>query len=226
MNTLWPLLVVLGLAGWCVPAQAQDTTPIYYCTDAKGKRSFSDRACLKGQQQEVRRLPTPKSRPAIAPVRHIDPVHAALPPAPQVVVITPPRPLYECVTPEGEMYTSDSPEGRPRFVPLWTLGYPVLVEQTYVTPGGGHLTYSNGRVDGSFHSGGLQHAVVPTAAGYGAGTWIRDQCHVLPQADTCGRLRDQLSSLRTRFFNAMPSERDRITVQERAITERLNSDCR
>lgn len=220
------LLLAVAALAWQLPAHAQapDTTPIYYCTDATGKRSVRNHACPKGQKQEIRQLPTPKPSPAPVVVRSAAPAPPS--PPPQVVVVQAPRPLYECVTPDGDTYTSDSAEGHPRFVPLWTLGYPVLAEQTVVTPGGGQLSYSRGRLGGSFHTGSMHQVVVPTAAGYGAGAWVRDQCHALPQSDVCGRLRDQLSDLRTRFFNAMPSERDRITAQERAITARLANDCR
>ena len=41
------------------------------------------------------------------------------------VYLAPPRPLYECITPDDVTYTSDTGDGNPRWVPLWTLGYPV-----------------------------------------------------------------------------------------------------
>lgn len=216
---------LIGAATWSTHSVAQDTVTIYYCTDAAGNEMISDRACPKGQQQRTRQLPKP--RPASPRPAPMAPVTAAPPPppAPQVVVVQAPRPLYECVTPEGDSYTSDSPEGRPRFVPLWTLGYPVLAESTVYSPGGGHIRYSDGRISGGLHTGSVRHVVTPTAAGYGAGTWVRDACHALPQREVCARLHNELDDLRTRFFNAMPSERDRITTQERSITERLASDC-
>ena len=71
----------------------------------------------------------------------------------------------------------------------------------------------------------LQARMTLALAGYGAGAWVRDECRALPQSETCARLSDELSELRTRFFNAMPSERDRITIRERGITARLAADC-
>src|SRR5690606_8208836 len=57
------------------------------------------------------------------------------------------------------------------------------------------------------------------------GTWIRDDCAMLPPRETCARLRDRRGEIRTRFFNAMPSERDALRLEERAINARLDDDC-
>jgi hypothetical protein len=45
---------------------------------------------------------------------------------------------------------------------------------------------------------------------------------MLPQADVCDRVRDRRDELRTRFFNAMPSERDVLRVEERGLNARLD----
>jgi hypothetical protein len=58
-----------------------------------------------------------------------------------------------------------------------------------------------------------------------AGTWVRDECRRMPQAETCSRLRDRRDAIERRFFNAMPSERARLDVEERGIDARLNADC-
>ena len=160
--------------------------------------------------------PVPAARPAPAPGAE---------PSTRVVVINAPRPLYECVTPDGQRYTSETPEGNPRWVPLWTLDYPVLAETQMVTPGVGRLRYSDGRVEGRYRSGGVQRVVTPTIAAYGAGTWIRDACQALPQQEVCARLVDRRAELRRRFFNAQPSERERLDREERGINARLQSDC-
>lgn len=205
---------------------AQNNITVYRCVDAKGKLSLRDTPCPKGQTQQARILPKIANSPKPKAAPTIEPAAAAAPP-PQVIVInnTPPQPMYECITPDGQTYPSDSPEGNPRWAPLWTIGYPVEVERTIITPGGGHLRYSNGRIDGGWRTGDIHRVVEPTIAGYGAGTWVRDQCHALPQAEVCGRLMDRRDALRTRFFNAMPSERERITREERGINARLAADC-
>nr|HST46176.1 DUF4124 domain-containing protein [Luteimonas sp.] len=62
--------------------------------------------------------------------------------------------------------------------------------------------------------------------GYGnAGTWVRDECHVLPQSETCARLDDRRDALRTRFFNAQQRERDVLRLEERGLNARLANDC-
>jgi hypothetical protein len=59
----------------------------------------------------------------------------------------------------------------------------------------------------------------------GGGTWIRDECAMLPPRETCSRLRDRRSEIRTRFFNAQEKERDTLRVEERGINARLDNDC-
>jgi hypothetical protein len=58
-----------------------------------------------------------------------------------------------------------------------------------------------------------------------AGTWIRDTRRAMPQAETCARLRDRRAAIERRFFNAMPSERARLDLEERALDARLDADC-
>ncbi|MGY1458503.1 DUF4124 domain-containing protein [Luteimonas sp. A534] len=70
----------------------------------------------------------------------------------------------------------------------------------------------------------------PPHGGYGwpggAGSWERDACHVLPQAETCSRLRDRREDLRRRFFNAQQRERDTLRIEERGLNARIDRDCR
>ena len=110
---------------------------------------------------------------------------------PTLVVVRAPQPMYECTTPDGERYTSANPEGNPRWVPLWTLGWPV-------------------------YEGAWTNT---------AGTWIRDACSALPQAEVCARLDDRRDEIRRRFFQAMPSERARLEVERRGIDARMDNDC-
>ena len=59
----------------------------------------------------------------------------------------------------------------------------------------------------------------------GGGTWVRDQCAMLPPSETCDRLRDRRSAIGTRFFNAQEKERDALRLEERGINARLDNDC-
>jgi hypothetical protein len=219
----WLLGSSLAL-GACLPATAADVT-IYRCTDANGRLTLRDTPCAKGQAQETRNMLRPKDgvpapvapRPAARAER--DPEYA---PTQHLVVINSPRPLYECVTPDNVVYTSDSPEGNPRWVPLWTLGYPVGLPTNpgYPVPrgmtmGGGGITIARTPT----------YPPVYTAATYGAGTWIRDICHVLPPEEVCARLIDRRDEIRRRFFNAQPSERDVLRLEERGLNARLETDC-
>lgn len=65
------------------------------------------------------------------------------------------------------------------------------------------------------------------AAGFlhGGGRWVRDECHALPQAEVCARLRDRREDIRDRRFNAQQRERERLAVEERGISARIAADC-
>ena len=202
---------------------AADQVTIYRCIDAQGRLALRDTPCRKGERQETRTMQRPKDAPprpsAPSPSATRD---AATPPA-RVVVAYPPRPMYECVTPDGDRYTSDSPEGNPRWVPLWTLGYPVYPVGPRTRSGVDfRLGNRNVEVTGGSH---VVTGPLPSPAAYGAGTWIRDRCHALPPAEVCDRLVDRRDEIRRRFFNAMPSERDVLRVEERGINARLAQDC-
>jgi hypothetical protein len=137
------------------------------------------------------------------------------------VYSTPPRPLYECITPDEVVYTSDTGDGNPRWVPNWTLGYPVF--PTFPRPvGGANVSVQSRNVNVTAHT----EIVAPAffAPAYG-GQWIQDTCYELPQAEVCDRTRDRRDELRRRFFNAMPSERDVLRVEERSLNARLDADC-
>ena len=219
-----PVFAIVALAYLCgainspqASAQSSDVR-IYRCTDSAGKQTLRDTACPKGQQQQVREMVRPKDAP---------PVKATAPkPAPpqlttttQVVYLAPPRPMYECVTPDGKRYTSDDNAGNPRWVPLWTLGYPAVRPTTFL---GSNIGGAPPR-PGSGTRPPRRDINWPVASG--GGQWIRDDCAMLPPADACARLRDRRKEIRTRFFNAMPSERDVLRVEERTINARLDNDC-
>lgn len=242
-------LLVLLLLSPLLPAAGQEagqpgSVTIYQCTDDKGRLTISDVPCPKGQAQDTRTMLRPQDpppRPARA-APDAAPETALSPPETRVVVLNPPRPLYECIAPDGERYTSDTGDGRPRYVPLWTLGYRGLRPAfTGGLPGTGPA--SNGL--GAPPSSGLS---IPPArerprqpdlprprpahpgAGYGFGyggasTFVRDTCYALPQAEVCDRLVDRRDDIRTRFFNAQQRERDELRLEERGINARLANDC-
>ncbi len=192
------------------------TVTVYRCTDARGKVSLQDAPCAKGQAQQAREM----QRPADVPLRPVAPPSPAPPPpaapaASRTVYLAPPRPLYECVTPEGRRYTSDDGRGNPRWVPLWTLGYPAVRPRSV-------LGDNIGQPDKVMHP---PHRDVIWPVATGGGTWVRDDCAMLPPREACARLRDRRSELRARFFNAQEKERDALRSEERSINERLDNDC-
>lgn len=117
-------LCALALA-LAAPVAAQDVR-IYRCTDAAGRVAIGNVPCADGQREEARTIVRPRdgvAPPVAAPAPAAMATEAGAPP--RVIVVRPPQPLYECVRPDGSVYDSASAEGDPRWVPLWTLGYPV-----------------------------------------------------------------------------------------------------
>lgn len=221
------VLTVVALACLCdaitsAAASAQSgEVRIYRCTTDAGKTTLRDTPCPKGQQQQVRDMARPKDAPPAATTAPAPKLEPPLQPAapPQVVYLAPPRPMYECVTPDGKRYSSDDNAGNPRWVPLWTLGYPAARPATAL---GSNIGGAPPRPGSGNHSP-RRDINWPVASG--GGQWIRDACTMLPPTETCARLRDRRSEIRTRFFNAMPSERDVLRVEERGINARLDNDC-
>ncbi len=210
-------------------AAAPAQVTIYRCTDSQERLILRDSPCEKGQRQETRSMLRPKDAPARPPpiaATSAGIVSAPVIAPPQIIVINTPQPLYECVTPDNNRYLSDSAEGNPRWVPLWALGAPVLASVPVIGPGGVSVSVNNGHVSGSYSSGSFGSVIVPTAAGYGAGTWVRDACSALPQNDVCARLQDRRDAVRRRFFNAQASERSELNREERSLNARLAQDCR
>lgn len=218
------LLALLTLAAF-TPVQAAEVT-IYRCTDAKGHLTLRDTPCRSGEKQEARNMvrPTdPPARPTPAPLP--TPAPAARESAPRYIVLTPPQPLYECVTPDGERYTSETNEGRARWEPTWTYGYPMYPART----GGGlsaNIGFRGGNVSGNVRIGDRfpQHPPVLVPA-VPTGQWVHDECHRLPQAEVCDRLRDERYELNRRWNIAQPSERAQIDRETRGIDARLANDC-
>lgn len=229
-----PLLPLLACLLAPLPAEAQAQVTIYRCVDAAGRLSLRDSPCRKGETQEVRSMQRPADPPprvvSTAPRMSRTPVIDATPVAPRVVYVTPPRPTYECTTPDGERYTSESAEGNPRWVPLWTLGYPAVVVPGSRGGYGGRAEYRDGgtrlRAEGGRRWRGPGHGT-GAASAYGlAGTWVRDVCHLLPPAEACARLQDRRDTLDRRYNSALQGERDAIVREQRGIDARLSAECR
>ena len=217
---LFRSLCLLGTLAWPLAAPAQPVT-IYRCTDAAGKQTLRDTPCPKGLPQQTRDMLRPKDapmKPAPPPSPKAAPVSVAE--TTRTVYLAPPRPMYECTTPDGDRYTSEDGVGNPRWVPLWTLGYYAMGRPSR-PPVGGNVRPSP-QPSGPMRPppGGAHWPVVG-----GGGSWIRDQCAMLPPGETCDRVRDRRSAIRTRFFNAQEKERDALRLEERAINARLDNDC-
>ncbi len=204
-------------------ARADDALTIYRCTDAKNRLTLRDSPCIKGERQEIRSMLRPKDAPFRPPPTPAPQTIAVAAPPPQVIVVNAPQPLYECAAPDNTRYLSDTPEGRARWVPLWN-AYPIA-PYSIQEPGRLNLRVDNGRVSGSYDSGGVR-TFAPGYADLGGGAWVRDPCYALPQAEVCARLRDRRGDLRRRFAIAQPSERALLGGEERSINARLDQDCR
>ena len=214
-------LLPLGGGALAQATPASGTVTVYRCTDAAGKQSLRNTPCPKGEKQQVREMQRPVDappRPATAPMRPKPP----LPPTPvqQTVYLAPPRPMYECTTPDGDRYTSEDGLGNPRWVPLWTLGYYAVGRPSRTPVGGSPQPPSQPGGPMRPPHGGTHWPVVG-----GGGTWVRDQCAMLPPDETCARLRDRRDAIGTRFFNAQEKERDVLRLEERGINARLDNDC-
>ncbi|MHC9086484.1 DUF4124 domain-containing protein [Luteimonas sp. RIT-PG2_3] len=210
------LLLLAALLPHAAELRAADGVTVYRCTDAKGHVSLSDRPCPAGSDSQVRNLPRPVVTAAPPPPPPETPTPAVAEPPPRVIVVRTRQPMYECVRPDDTRYTSDSNDGNPRWVPLWTLEYPrpstriggILSPDTSAHP---PSRPPPGHADGR--------------RWFDAGTWIRDECHALPQAEVCARLGDRRDEIRRRFFNAQESERNTLRSEERGINARLSADC-
>ncbi|MFT3761638.1 MAG: DUF4124 domain-containing protein [Pseudoxanthomonas sp.] len=219
------LLVLFALPAG--PLAHADEVTVYRCTGRDGRLTLRDTPCLPGETQQVRSMQRPQDPPPAS-----TPPPQPIPPAPPqtvrevVIVRTPAQPMYECINAEtGERYDSDSGEGNPRLVPLWSLGYPAQARVPVVEPGRGRIRVENGHVSGSYQSGSAGYTTVPTWAGMGGGTWVRDTCHMLPQQEVCARLSDRKYEILRRYNSALQSERHALDLEQRGIEARMANDC-
>lgn len=120
------------------------------------------------------------------------------PPAPEPAVAPAAPPRVVVLRAPRPMYECVTPDGRERY--------------TSDSPGGNPRWVP------------LWTLGVPVATA--AGTWVRDECHALPQAEVCARLRDDRRELDRRYFNAQPSGKARLRLEKRALQARLDADCR
>lgn len=225
-------LALLALAAWPALSARADGVTVYRCIGKGGSLALRDTPCLPGETQQVLNMARPRDPPPRPPVAApITPPPPAPAPVREVVVVRAPlQPMYECTNAEnGQRYTSDNGEGNPRWVPLWTLGYPARTRVPTDRPAHGYVhaqTGSSGtQVSAGFHSGGGGHAVVPTWAGMGGGTWIRDTCHMLPPQEVCARLSDRKYEIMRRYNSALQSERQQLDLEQRGIEARMANDC-
>ncbi len=219
---LLSLLLPFTGAAFAQLKPANSTVTVYRCTDGSGKQSLRDTPCPKGQQQQAREMLRPQDAPKPTPAPLPTPAPGPVPPTPEVrtVYLAPPRPMYECTTPDGDRYTSEDGAGNPRWVPLWTLGYYAVGRPSRSSGSGIARPPLQPTGPMSPPHGGVHRPVIG-----GGGTWIRDQCAMLPPSETCARLRDRRDAIRTRFFNAQEKERDSLRIEERGINARLGDDC-
>lgn len=225
---LLSVTAILSLVFATTPsAVATEAVTIYRCVGNGGKLTLRDSPCEKGESQQVRSMQRPKDPPpATRPIVRVEtPARSPSANPPVVIYRTPPQPMFECTDPDGKRYTADNGEGNPRWVPLWTLGYPVAARATVVRPPGGELRVERGRVTGGIRSGEVKHVVVPTYAGYGGGTWVRDTCQQLPPQEVCARLSDRRYAIQRRYHSALQSERHALDLEQRGIDARLANDC-
>jgi hypothetical protein len=239
LRMLPALLLALPLAATpcaAAPASKPAQVTVYRCTDAAGRLSLRDSPCRRGETQQVRAMlrptdPPPQRRVATASRGGAPRALVDAGAAPRVVYVTPPRPLYECTTPDGARYTSESGEGHPRWVPLWTLGYPVAVVPEVSGGYGASIDHRRGdtrvRIDAGRRWRMPGGSVVGPASAYApAGIWLRDTCHALPAAEVCARLADARERGDRRYHSALQGEREAIVREQRLIDARLASECR
>ena len=230
MSRLTALMLLLGLVTPPVSAAPAPPVTIYRCTDASGHLTLRDSPCKRGERRDVRTMLRPTDPPPSRAVsmRGREPTAAA--PMTQVVYRTAPRPVYECITPDGERYTSASAEGDPRWVPLWTLGYPAVDIAPPMVEGGygARIDRRSGgtrvRVDAGrrWRYPGYGYGVPVATAG---GTWVRDACAPLPATEACAQLRDRREALDRRWFSALQGDRDAIEREQRRIDAELGESC-
>ncbi len=210
------------------PAAEPATPPgvtVYRCTDSRGQLlALRDSPCRAGERQEVLQMQRPLDPPPRAASTAAPPAPAPVTREVRVVTVQPPQPMYECTADDGTTYLSDSDEGNPRWVPFWTMGYPVgprpprpPVQPPPVRPAGVGTATPQG-VPRHRPPGGPE-VIVP------GGTWVRDRCLRLPQAQACARLSDRRYEILRIYHAGMPSERQALDREQALLDARMATDC-
>ena len=233
-------LTLLLVSGVLAAPQAVGAQPsaggvtIYRCVDSRGNLvALRDSPCRDGERQDVVQMQrpqdppprtastaTPAPAPPVAPEREV-----------RIITVAQPAPVYECTAPDGSTYTSASSEGEMRWVPLWTLGYPVgpMPRPPRPPPRPGPPPARPAEAvplpagTGGAHGGG--HRPLPAVVVPG-GTWVRDACVRLSQDEVCGRLSDRRYEILRVYHAGMPSERAALDREQREIDARMATECR
>ena len=230
------LLATAGLSPAAVaepPKAAGANVTIYRCVDSRGQLvALRDSPCRAGERQEVLQMQRPQDPPPRMATTQANATPAAAPAREiRVVSVQPPQPMYECTGGDGERYLSDSDEGNPRWVPYWTMGYPVVavpprpprppVRPPPVRPAG-----DPGPTPGPGPGPGFppprHHGPTLVVPG---GTWVRDSCIRLPQDQVCARLSDRRYEILRIYHAGMPSERQALDREQAQLDARLANDC-
>lgn len=214
------LLLALPLLFLAAPVAAEELT-VYRCTDSAGQVALRDSPCPDGAREETIDMQRPTDPPPAPVIPSSEPAPSPVPRAEtRVVIVEAPSPIFQCTTPDGERYTSDNRDGNPRWVPAWTLGYPVVWPRN---PLGDRVGAPRPKPP----SDGPGAPDRPTYIGttYGPGTWIRDNCVELTRAQACELLREQQRELRKEWFNAMPTRRAEVAEEERVLADRFARSC-
>lgn len=230
-------------AATAIAAEPSETVTIYRCTSEDGQLTLRDSPCRAGARQQIIQMQRPQDpppQPPAPPAPPTPPQPAPTAPPPTRVVVIERTPLYQCITPDGVRYTSDSPTGNPRWVPLWTLGYPARYSLPHPLP---PRVVQRNRDNSHLFNGLVFDGIgrptptptdttpgaprVPPAVGLARtpGTWIRDRCTRIPPVVACERLRERWWQLRRDRNSALQSERERIDAEQEAIQVRLARDC-
>ncbi|MBO9717690.1 MAG: DUF4124 domain-containing protein [Pseudoxanthomonas sp.] len=216
-----------------VPCAAQDgpgNVTVYRCTDSRGQLvALRDSPCHAGERQETLSMQQPQDPPPRTASTTAPPASAGTAIAPRevrVVTVQAPTPMYECTAPDGTTYISDTDQVADRWVPLWTLGYPVRPgPRPLPGPSLPPVRPAGAAVIGATpsHGGGarppLPGAVVP------AGTWVRDSCVRLSQDEVCSRLSDRRYEILRVYHAAMPSQRQELDREQREIDAHMTDHC-
>lgn len=225
-----PLLLMLPLVAAAIDPVAAQEVVIYRCEDARGRLTLRDSPCAPGEKQQSRSMqrprdPAPTTAASPAPTPRVSDTPPAVI-APVVIYRAPPRPMYECEAPDGTRYTNDTGEGQARWESYFGYGY--IWPRTHGGGGGGSPRPPPGTSIGPGTGTPPPDRPRPPAVGVVpiAGGWVRDECHMLPQAETCARLSDRRYEILRRYGSAMPSERRTLDLEQRGIDARMANDCR